>query len=159
MQKNLKWKKNSDICLAWVGLFNPSSNGTLNCLIYIPNINKFTRVTQSHNMGFGDILKGMEVFWAVNDLHMFTSFIRTESTWGLSKAEICKLYEVLFPPLTCSHSLLRLSSGIYVNLSTIIHPNKNIHNPELVTPVPVYSAVENIRCLNLRTVGAWINKR
>lgn len=82
---------------------------------------KFSLVAESHNMGFGDFFKGLQVFRAVNNLHMFTLFIRTESIRGLRKAEICELYEPLFPPLTCSCSLLQLSSGIYVNVPTIKH--------------------------------------
>lgn len=76
-------------------------------------------ITQSHYMESEDTFKGLWVARAGNDLHVFTLIIRTESIRGLRKAAIFKLHESLFPPKTCSCSLLLLSSGFYVDVSTI----------------------------------------
>lgn len=44
------------------------------------------------------------------------------------------------------------SAGFHASVSAPIHQMKN-------TLVSVCAAVENIRCLNSRSAGAWINKR
>ena len=75
MQKNLKRKKKIQTCAVLELAFI-----ILQRLIYIPNINKFSLVTESHNMGFRDVFKGSEVCGALNDLHVFTLSISTGST-------------------------------------------------------------------------------
>ncbi len=67
-------------------------------------------------MGFGDIF----VFWAPNDLHMFTLFIRTESTWGLRKAEICKLY---VPSCISLQESLWMCQLLYTQIKTYTIPS------------------------------------
>lgn len=68
MQKNLKRKNLSDICLSTVGLCNPSLNAAELTDLY----SKQTQVTESHKKGFRDICRGLDVFSVTNYLHMFT---------------------------------------------------------------------------------------
>lgn len=137
-EEERKKRRDSDICLARAALYNP-----LNGLIYVPNINtssaSLLKVTIWDSGTFS--LTAWRYFWALNNLHMFILFIRTRKHLRIEKRHVKECF------FFCC-SLLQLSSGIYVDVSAMIHQNKNSHNPKLASPAPVYSAV-------MKTLDAW----